>query len=121
MQRLFGKKSCIDVTSGDVAAGKKKKGKDRLGAVGSGGVDDPVSLAASFEATIAKFQRLSYYDQHAVTSVCLGSVLELFTTFTARGEGSQYLPLVENVAFLMELMEICLNVSGLLDFVVQVC
>lgn len=118
VQRLFSKKNCIDVASGDVVAAKKKKQKDRISAVV--GLEDFSSLSASFEVTTNKFQRLSFYDQHAVTSVCLSSVLELFTTFTTGGENCQYLPLVENIAYLMELMESCLNISGLLDFVVQV-
>ncbi len=84
----------------------------------------PVSLPSAAEATtnyealFARFCRLSYFDQHAVTSACGGAVVELVSAFAAGS--SSYLPLTENVAFLFDMMERAYNVSGLLDFIAQV-
>lgn len=47
------------------------------------------------------------------------NVLEQITSF-ALGM-SYHLPLVQHVQFIFDLMEYSLNISGLIDFAIQVC
>ncbi|KAL7979597.1 hypothetical protein Chor_004755 [Crotalus horridus] len=77
------------------------------------------------EDIFAKFQHLSHFDQHLVTSQA-GScgqgrvsrnVLEQITSF-ALGM-SYHLPLVQHIQFIFDLMEYSLNISGLIDFAIQ--
>lgn len=103
--KLFSKKNCIDISSGAIGKEKKKKDKDT----------DP---ATNLEATFNKFQKLSYYDQHAVTSQCAATVLEQINTFMTATPG--YLPLVDNVSYLFDLMEYSLNINGVIEFCIQV-
>jgi mediator of RNA polymerase II transcription subunit 12 len=104
---LLGKKNCVDLSGGDPnAKAKKKKEKD-------GG--DPVS---NLDNTFGKFRKLSYYDQHAVTQTVAKLLSETISSF-ASGTVS-YLPQIDYVSFLFDLMEYCLNISRLLDLAIQV-
>uniref|UniRef100_A0A8B9CSC1 Mediator complex subunit 12 n=1 Tax=Anser brachyrhynchus TaxID=132585 RepID=A0A8B9CSC1_9AVES len=69
------------------------------------------------EDIFAKFQHLSHFDQHQVTSQVSRNVLEQITSF-ALGM-SYHLPLVQHVQFIFDLMEYSLNISGLIDFAIQ--
>lgn len=97
--KLFSKKTCMDIADG---AKVKKNAKDGF----------------NFEAAVGRFQCLSYFDQHVVTQQCASTVIEMLIAF-ATGN-SNYLPLVEYIAFLFELMEIALNIYGLIEFTIQV-
>uniref|UniRef100_A0A3P9HYA9 Mediator complex subunit 12 n=1 Tax=Oryzias latipes TaxID=8090 RepID=A0A3P9HYA9_ORYLA len=72
------------------------------------------------EDLFSKFQHLSHFDQHQVTSQCLQvsrNVLEQINSF-ALGM-SYHLPLVQHIQFIFDLMEYSLNISGLIDFAIQ--
>ncbi|XP_078403088.1 mediator of RNA polymerase II transcription subunit 12 isoform X3 [Cetorhinus maximus] len=69
------------------------------------------------EDIFAKFQHLSHFDQHQVTSQVSRNVLEQITSF-ALGM-SYHLPLVQHIQFIFDLMEYSLNISGLIDFAIQ--
>jgi len=106
--KLLGKKNCMDLSGGGdpVVKVKKKKDKDS-------------DLVASLENTFAKFRRLSYHDQHAVTQTVAKNLMETISCFAA---GTiTYLPILDNVSFLFDLMEYCLNISCLLELTIQVC
>ncbi|XP_076370100.1 mediator complex subunit kohtalo isoform X2 [Tachypleus tridentatus] len=98
IMKLFSKKSCMDMADG----GKVKK---------------HTKEGFNFEAVTARFQSLSYFDQHVVTQSCASSVVEMLNGF-ANGN-SNYLPLVEYVSFLFDLMEIALSIHGLIEFCLQ--
>ncbi|KAJ8982058.1 hypothetical protein NQ317_001467 [Molorchus minor] len=72
----------------------------------------------NFEATTQKCQSLSYFDQHVVTWQCSVTVIEMLNSF-ATGN-SNYLPVQEHVAFLFDLMELALNIYGLIDVCIQI-
>ena len=108
LARLFSKKNCIDISSGDI--GKKKKGKDKE--------DKDKDSSMTFDAISGKFARLCVYDQHAVTSTTASYVQEQMASFSSGG--SLYLPLVDNIAFLLDLMHYCCNAAGLMDFIINV-
>uniref|UniRef100_A0A674A6P0 Mediator complex subunit 12 n=1 Tax=Salmo trutta TaxID=8032 RepID=A0A674A6P0_SALTR len=69
------------------------------------------------EDIFSKFQHLSRFDQHQVTSQVSRNVLEQITSF-ALGM-SYHLPLVQHIQFIFDLMEYSLNISGLIDFAIQ--
>ncbi|XP_041847052.1 mediator of RNA polymerase II transcription subunit 12 isoform X4 [Melanotaenia boesemani] len=69
------------------------------------------------EDIFSKFQLLSHFDQHQVTSQVSRNVLEQITSF-ALGM-SYHLPLVQHIQFIFDLMEYSLNISGLIDFANQ--
>nr|XP_033799825.1 mediator of RNA polymerase II transcription subunit 12 [Geotrypetes seraphini] len=69
------------------------------------------------EDIFAKFQHLSHFDQHQVTSQVSRNVLEQINNF-ALGM-SYHLPLVQHIQFIFDLMEYSLNISGLIDFAIQ--
>lgn len=96
--KLFGKKFSIDVAEG----GKVKKHSRN---------------EFNFEAITQKFQNLSYFDQHVVTWQCATQVVDMLNTFVT---GSSYLPVQEHVAFLFDLMELALNIYGLIDICIQI-
>ena len=112
LQRLFSKKNCIDIVSGELGKKQKKKEKDRE-------KEKDVDSSTNLEMIYTKFQKLSYYDQHAATWTCANAILEQFQSFSSGS--SQYLPVVENIAFLFDLMENALNINGMISFAVQVC
>ncbi|XP_015113779.1 mediator of RNA polymerase II transcription subunit 12 isoform X2 [Diachasma alloeum] len=97
--KLFGKKFSIDVAEG----GKVKKHSRN---------------EFNFEAITQKFQNLSYFDQHVVTWQCATQVIEMLNVFAL--SGSSYLPVQEHVAFLFDLMELALNIYGLIDVCIQI-
>ena len=108
--RLYSKKSCIDVGSGDLSKQKKKKDANE---------PPTVSVAGQLELLFSKFHKLTYYDQHVVTGQCALGVSEQFTGFTSKN--STLLPLVENISYLFDMMEHSMDVHNLLDFSVKVC
>lgn len=97
--KLFGKKFSIDVAEG----GKVKKHS---------------RSEFNFESITQKFQNLSYFDQHVVTWQCATQVVEMLNTFAL--SGFSYLPVQEHVAFLFDLMELALNIYGLIDVCIQI-
>lgn len=97
--KLFSKKFSIDVAEG----GKVKKHS---------------RSEFNFEATTNKCQSMSYFDQHVVTWQCAVTVQEMLNSF-AQGN-SNYLPVQEHVAFLFDLMEMALNIYGLIDLCNQI-
>lgn len=97
--KLFSKKFSIDVAEG----GKVKKHSRN---------------EFNFEATTNKCQSMSYFDQHVVTWQCAVTVQEMLNSF-AMGN-SNYLPVQEHVAFLFDLMEMALNIYGLIDMCIQI-
>ncbi|XP_066905955.1 mediator of RNA polymerase II transcription subunit 12 isoform X3 [Halyomorpha halys] len=97
--KLFSKKFSIDVSEG----GKVKKHSRN---------------EFSFEATTARVQALSYFDQHVVTWQCAMTVLEMISSFASGN--TNYLPVQEHVAFLFDLMELALNIYGLIDICIQI-
>ncbi|XP_070173165.1 mediator of RNA polymerase II transcription subunit 12-like protein isoform X2 [Littorina saxatilis] len=129
--KLYSKRNCIDVTSGDVGKVKKKKDKDKDGkepgssggadvaAPASGGSTTPSNTIspANLEVLMQKFQKLSYHDQHSVTAQCTTAILDQMRGFVECN--SPYLPQVQPIAFLFELMQHALNLNGLMTFVVD--
>lgn len=97
--KLFSKKFSIDVAEG----GKVKKHSRN---------------EFNFEATTQKCQSLSYFDQHVVTWQCSTTVIEMLNSFASGN--SNYLPVQEHVAFLFDLMELALNIYGLIDVCIQI-
>lgn len=97
--KLFSKKFSIDVAEG----GKVKKHSRN---------------EFNFEATTQKCQSLSYFDQHVVTWQCSTTVVEMLNSFASGN--SNYLPVQEHVAFLFDLMELALNIYGLIDVCIQI-
>lgn len=70
-------------------------------------------VECNLEATMVRFQSMTYFDQHAVTWQCSANVLEMLTSFSA---GSyNYLPVQEHIAYLFDLMEACNNIYGLIE------
>ncbi|KAI1305889.1 Mediator of RNA polymerase II transcription subunit 12-like protein [Halotydeus destructor] len=99
IMKLFGKKSSMDISEG----GKVKKPATKDG--------------FNFETALSRFQALSYFDQNAITTSCAAACVEMLNS-VANGTAN-YLPLIESIAFLFDLMEMALNVHGLIDFVVH--
>ncbi|XP_075535912.1 mediator of RNA polymerase II transcription subunit 12-like protein isoform X4 [Dermacentor variabilis] len=98
LQKLFAKKASMDI-----ADGGKVKRHAREG--------------FNFEAVTARFQSLSYFDQHVVALTCAASVVEMLAGFAAGS--SNHLPLVDYIAFLFDLMELSFNIHGLIEFGLQ--
>uniref|UniRef100_A0A8D9FIE5 Mediator of RNA polymerase II transcription subunit 12-like protein n=1 Tax=Cacopsylla melanoneura TaxID=428564 RepID=A0A8D9FIE5_9HEMI len=63
-------------------------------------------------------QHLSFFDQHYMTWQCSLTVLEMVQAF-ALGN-SNYLPVQEHVAFLFDVMELCLNIYNLIEVSIQI-
>lgn len=99
IQKLFNRKSSMDISDG----GKVKK--------------HAIKEGFNFENAIAKFQNLSIFDQHSVTNSCASTVLEMLNGVVMGS--ANHLPLIESIAFLFDLMEIALNIYGLIEFIVQ--
>ncbi|CAN8021551.1 unnamed protein product, partial [Ixodes persulcatus] len=96
--KLFAKKASMDIADGGKV---KRHARD----------------AFNFEAVTARFQALSFFDQHVVAQTCAASVLEMLGGFAAGS--SNHLPLVDYIAFLFDLMELSLNIHGLIEFGLQ--
>lgn len=71
-----------------------------------------------YQAVTQKMQGLSYFDQHVISQQCASTVLEMLSSFASGS--SNYLPVQEHVAFLFDLMELSLNIYGLIDVCIQV-
>ncbi|KAK0041422.1 mediator of RNA polymerase II transcription subunit 12-like protein isoform X3 [Biomphalaria pfeifferi] len=118
--KLFSKRNCIDVTSGDLGKVKKKKEKEAKEAETNA---TPSTLnttvtSPNFDNLQQKFSKLSYFDQHQVTAQCTSAVLDQIKSFTAGN--SSYLPLGDNISFLFDLMQSALNINGLLEFIIRI-
>lgn len=49
-------------------------------------------------------------------------LFQVLDMLSAAGSGlSSYLPVLDHISFLMDLMEVALNIQGLLDLCTQVC
>ena len=70
-----------------------------------------------FSEVVQKFQELSYFDQHFVTSQCGQTVIEMVQAFHACS--ATYLPVTEHVSFLFDLAGQALNIQCLLDWCIQ--
>ncbi|XP_065336450.1 mediator of RNA polymerase II transcription subunit 12 isoform X5 [Cloeon dipterum] len=99
ISRLFSKKFSIDVGEGGRI---KKHSRGEF----------------NFEAVTQKMQGLSYFDQHVISMQCATTVLEMLSSFASGS--SNYLPVQEHVAFLFDLMELSLNIYGLIDICIQI-
>ena len=97
--RLFSRKTSMDISDG----GKVKKSILKEG--------------FNFETTLTRFQALPFFDQNAVTVTCANTCIEMLNS-VASGSSS-YLPLVESIAFLFDLMEMSLNVHGMIEFIIN--
>ena len=97
--KLFNRKSSMDISDG----GKVKK--------------HAIKEGFNFESAISKFQALSTFDQHVVTTSCATAAVEMLNGVAVGS--ANYLPLIESIAFLFDLMEMALNVHGLIEFVIQ--
>ncbi|CAL1546445.1 unnamed protein product [Lymnaea stagnalis] len=117
--KLFSKRNCIDVTSGDLGKVKKKKEKEAKEAENNAtpSTSGTTVTSPNFDSMQQKFSKLSYFDQHQVTAQCTSAVLDQIKSFTAGN--SSYLPLGDNISFLFDLMQSALNISGLLDFIIR--
>ncbi|KAH9509032.1 Mediator of RNA polymerase II transcription subunit 12-like protein, partial [Bulinus truncatus] len=118
--KLFSKRNCIDVTSGDLGKVKKKKEKEAKEAesnVTPSTLNTTVT-SPNFDNLQQKFSKLSYFDQHQVTAQCTSAVLDQIKSFTAGN--SSYLPLGDNISFLFDLMQSALNINGLLEFIIRI-
>ena len=68
-----------------------------------------------FSDVVTKFQELSYFDQHCVTSQCGQAVCEMVSSFHS-SSSSIHLPVIEHVSFLFDLAGQALNIQSLLDW-----
>ncbi|GAB6019774.1 hypothetical protein CHUAL_001322 [Chamberlinius hualienensis] len=98
IMKIFSKKACMDTSEGGKV---KKQSKGEF----------------NFEAVVVRFQMLSYFDQHFVTHSCTSSILEMLNSFAIGS--SNYLPVIEHISFLLDLMQIALNIHSLIDFCIQ--
>lgn len=70
-------------------------------------------VECNLEATMTRFQSMTYFDQHMVTWQCAATILEMLTSFSSGTYN--YLPVQEHIAYLFDLMESCHNIYGLID------
>ena len=68
-----------------------------------------------FSEVVTKFQELSYFDQHSVTSQCGQAIIEMVSSFHT-SSSSINLPVIEHVSFLFDLAGQALNIQSLLDW-----
>ena len=68
-----------------------------------------------FSDVVTKFQELSYFDQHSVTSQCGHAVTEMVSSFHS-SSSSIHLPVIDHVSFLFDLAGQALNIQNLLDW-----
>ena len=68
-----------------------------------------------FSEVVTKFQELSYFDQHSVTSQCGHTVTEMVASFHTFSS-SIHLPVIDHVSFLFDLAGQALNTQSLLDW-----
>lgn len=112
--KMFSKKNCVDIISGEFGRVKKRKEKD----VSDFLLNVSMNFESVFEGIFNKFQKLFFYDQYFVIVQCRNLVLDEIKNFIICN--FFYFFLVENVLYLFDLMEYFLNIYGLLDFFVQV-
>lgn len=99
ISKLYSKKFSMDMNEG----GKVKKQS---------------RTECNLEATMTRFQSMTYFDQHMVTWQCSTTILEMIGNFS---NGSyNYLPVQEHVAYLFDLMEACNNIYGLIDLCISI-
>lgn len=99
ISKLYSKKFSMDMNEG----GKVKKQS---------------RTECNLEATMTRFQSMTYFDQHMVTWQCSATILEMLGSFAS---GSyNYLPVQEHVAYLFDLMEACNNIYGLIDLCISI-
>lgn len=99
ISKLYSKKFSMDMNEG----GKVKKQS---------------RTECNLEATMTRFQSMTYFDQHMVTWQCAATILEMLGSFSS---GSyNYLPVQEHVAYLFDLMEACNNIYGLIDLCISI-
>ena len=67
-----------------------------------------------FSEVVTKFQELSYFDQHSVTSQCGHTVTEMVASFHTFSSSIQF-PVIDHVSFLLDLAGQALNIQCLLD------
>lgn len=72
----------------------------------------------NLEAIMTRFQSMTYFDQHMVTSQCSTTILEMLSSFSSAS--SNYLPVQEHVAYVFDLMEACNNIYGLIDLCISI-
>lgn len=119
--KLFSKKFSIDVSEGGFWI--KLFGADAfshnsvLKSTG-GKVKKLWRTEFNWDGLVTRFNALSYYDQHQVVIAGNVAMREMLYGFSM-GPG-MYLPLIDHVAHLTQLMESCLYVTGLLEFCNQV-
>jgi len=68
-----------------------------------------------FSEVVGKFQELSYFDQHAVTSQCGQTVIEMVQAFHGCSSAI-HLPVIEHVSFLFDLAGQAFNIQYLLEW-----
>ena len=68
-----------------------------------------------FNEVVGKFQELSYFDQHACTSQCGQTVIEMVQAFHTCSS-AVHLPVIEHVSFLLDLSGQALNIQFLLEW-----
>ena len=96
VQKLFSKRFSVDVAEG----GKVKRHH---------------KSEFIFSEVVSKFQELSYFDQHAVTSACGQTIVEMVAAFHGCS-GAIHLPVIEHVSFLFDLSGQALNIQSLLEW-----
>jgi mediator of RNA polymerase II transcription subunit 12 len=118
ISRLFSKKFSIDVLEGGRIK-KHSRGEFNF-EVGFAEYKKivPYFILLPIQAVTQKMQGLSYFDQHVISQQCASTVLEMLSSFASGS--SNYLPVQEHVAFLFDLMELSLNIYGLIDVCIQV-
>lgn len=99
ISKLYSKKFSMDMNEG----GKVKKQS---------------RSECNLEATMTRFQSMTYFDQHMVTWQCSATISEMLSSFA--GGSYNYLPVQEHVAYLFDLMEACNNVYGLIDLCISI-
>ena len=96
--KLFSKRFSVDVAEG----GKIKKHHKSTEFIFS-------------DVVTKKFQELSYFDQHSVTSQCGHVITEMVSSFHS-SSSSIHLPVIDHVSFLFDLAGQALNIQNLLDW-----
>lgn len=99
IQKLFNRKSSYDIGDG----GKVKKNVFKEG--------------FNVESALARFQNLSIFDQHVLTNSCASNVLEMLNGVV--NGNANHLPHIDSIVFLFDLMEVALNIYGLVEFITQ--
>lgn len=129
--KLFTKRMfLIDATNGELVKGKKRKEGTALGTQESGAgagnaipnVSNVLQHENCFESThedlLNRFKALTYFDMESVIYQCNPVFMDAMKSFTSGA--TQYIPCVDNFSFFFELIELSLNVTGLVQTVTDV-